>query len=208
MRLDTGVAHATQNLHDFGCRRRLDGMDVVDHAQQRLAPRGNSDRFTASERRFQIVRGRLADPGQDLFFAILAALRDDHFGQSERVAQPFLQLRIGAARHVDRDPHDVFLARPAQQPRDRRLRDVQPLGDIRLLHPFGVIHARDACGQTELVNACHAKRSDFGVGAHLPADETSVNEEVDAGAERRRSTNEKDRGADELIDRGHAPHRR
>ena len=77
VRLHRRVAHAAQDLHDARRRASLQGMQVVDRPQQRLAPGRNPDHLTGLQRRLDVVRRSLADAGQDLLVPVLGSVGDD-----------------------------------------------------------------------------------------------------------------------------------
>ena len=155
MALHGRVAEAAEDLDDTLGVWPLHGMDGVDHAEERSAPRGDADDVAFAHRRLEVVRRGGADCREDRFFAILETLSDDRLVEVIPLTEGRLEFRIGASRSDDRDSHDAFLFGPLQETGDGRLGDMQALRDLRLLQPVLVIELGDARDHSKLVRSTH-----------------------------------------------------
>ena len=95
------------------------------------------------EGRLQIRGAGGTKRGQERRVAPLGEVGNDDIRQSESVTDGFLQVAVDAFGWDDDGPHYPEHRGLLQEPRDARLRNVQPVGDLRLAQALLVIHASD-----------------------------------------------------------------
>jgi len=130
----------------------------VHHRQQRRAPRRDTDHFVRLERVFEVEGRRRAQAPLDARF-VIRRLGVDH----DRLVQPvpeahaFFEIAIDAGGHADGDPHDALDLRALEEAGDGRLREIEPLGDLALVQPVGMIKLGDFGEQPEFFDVSGGK---------------------------------------------------
>ena len=142
MALRLGTSHSAKNLNHLSAVAALGWMQRIHHGQQVAAPGRNADNLALLHGRFQIERRRIAQI-LDHLLLIGQTVNDDSFRESVLLFEALLQLRKDTGGHAYTDANDIRFAGPFQQAGDRRLMNIQSLGNLLLPDSESVVHASD-----------------------------------------------------------------